>query len=188
MLNPKPVMQIHFDEKNVKDPTDEDHLVRKRFFFIRRLGFTALQLLSLPWDHELFTEDPDLKQYRAHIVASMNARLTPLILAIFPEEDDNPERINKAIIMRKFFKEHGRKIGEAPCGISRSWTEWTESPGGAASKLWYILLALTSTVRLQMERSGNQKPPPPPPTPMPPPPKAVRGGEGAGGRRSERGE
>lgn len=154
----QPVMQIRWVVINSENPHDADSLVQIKHNFIRQRGFTVQELLAIPPSHEVFEEDETLKDFTARLKRAVNGRIAPLLDAIFPEENDRPLhlRMGKRRVMTDFLEQFMRKKGESPCGARTSFRQWAESPGGAASKLWYILPGLTFTVRLQMERSGNQ--------------------------------
>ena len=151
-------MQFQFAEKMVA-ASHEASFERKRWYFVRGRGFTAYELLSLPAKHDIFKEDTTLLSFRESLRKKMNTKTNPLIEAIFDEETklQPDERMNKHTIIWNFFAEGEgvRELGIAPCGERRAWAAWAASAGDAASKLWYILLALTFTVSLQKERSGK---------------------------------
>ena len=153
----QPVMQIHYDVRYVENSVDEDP-VRKELYFLREQGWTVFELLALPFDHDIFTEDTVLTKFRAYIKKTVTARLSPLVTAIFPEEKapDKRSRMNKAHTIGAYFANGARNVGQSPNGDLITFQAWAASPGSAASKFRYILLGLTFTMRLQLERSGDQ--------------------------------
>ena len=183
----QPVMQIRGVDINSENPHDPDSLIQKEHNFLRQRGFTVPELLAIPAGHEVFEEDETLKDFTARMKRAVNFRIGPLLDATFPEEKDRPAnlRMGKRRVMTQFLERFMRMKGESPYGASTTFKAWAESSGGAASKLWYILPGLTFTVRLQMERSGNQvmttqqkllpslqqqgRKPPSQPPPQPPP-------------------
>ena len=154
----QPVMQQYCDVRYVKNRVDEDTPESTAFYFLRGQGFTVPELLALPRGHDVFTEDAALTIFRDSIKKRVTARLSPLVAAIFPEENTLPTglRMNKAHIIGAYFGKETRIVGESPYGHRITFNAWAASSGSAASKFRYILLGLTFTMRLQQERSGNQ--------------------------------
>ena len=153
----QPVMQQYFDVRYVENSVDEDP-VSKALYFLRGQGFTVLELLALPPGHNIFTEDTVLTNFRGSIKKKVTARLSPLVTAIFPEEKALKDglRMNKARTIGEYFAQGARNVGESPYGDRITFQSWAASSGSAASKFRYILLGLTFTMRLQLERSGIQ--------------------------------
>jgi hypothetical protein len=153
----QPVMQIHGDWINIHNPDDSTET--RKVNFLRQRGLTAWELLTIPAGHEVFKEDTYLAAFTSRMKNAVNRRITTLLKYTFPEEQRRAEKMNRRRVMSEYLAPKMRHVGAAPCGDSTtyvSWAAWAASPGGAASKLWYIVLGLTFTVRLQMERSGNQ--------------------------------
>ena len=155
----QPVMQIQYTELYVRNPDDIDTPELKKHYFIRKRGFTFLELLTIARGHELFKEDTVLGKHRDYVKEALNKRVSPLVELTCPEEKrlSPRERMNKAKVIGNFFEERRqyRSAGESPCGERTTFKCWAATPGGVAQGLWHILLGLTFTVRLQMECSGN---------------------------------
>jgi hypothetical protein len=142
----QPVIQIHYAELYVKNPDDPDTQERKQHHFIRKRGFTFLELLTIPRGHELLKEDTVLGKHKDYIKEALNKRVSPLVELICPEERllKPKERMNKAMVIGKFFEERRqyRSVGESPCGERTTFKCWAATPGGVAQEFKHILLGL----------------------------------------------
>jgi len=126
-------MQLHGYTEKRKDA--ENMQESERFFhFVRELGFTALEIISMPRTHEAFLEDPYLLLKRDQIMNVITTKVTRLVNIAFPEEAKSQHQLDRRRIFLEYLERNklwrDRQVAPTgPWGVT--WAAWVSTPGEA---------------------------------------------------------
>jgi hypothetical protein len=133
---------------------DAENLQSCEFFFhfVREVGFTALEIISMPRTHDAFLEDPYLLKKRDEIMGVLTTKVNRLTNVAFPEEAKSAHHLDKRGILLGYLddKKLWRERQMAPTGpMDVTWAAWVSTPGESSP-------SLVNSARLRLLQGGAE--------------------------------
>ena len=115
--------------------------ITTKLYFIRKRGFTYLEIITTDVRHQMFKEDVPLRSKREQILTYIRDRANPIAKRAFPEWETYARskilNLNLSDVFKNWIclRKAWTFAGHAPLGEPCStWDEWIKTPGMPSTK------------------------------------------------------
>ena len=119
------------------DPIDDHRITLLEVYFLRARGWTFMEMVAAPDNHEMFEEDSVLREMAKWAKIHIAKRVAELMTIVFPEMGMYPSArltLRQGTIFREWLVSKNMDLpkGTAPCGQPcRNWSAWIVSQGSS---------------------------------------------------------